>query len=94
MSKKVITFYSLAALVLAIQVVYTVYQGSLVVNYGPRLAQLEAKKEELSQARQQLQYQMAGSSSLMTLTQTAEYNQFQPISQTVKLTAGQTVASR
>jgi hypothetical protein len=94
MSKKITTYYVLGALFLAAQVVYTVYQGSLAINYGPHLAGLEAKKQALAQTQQKLSYQAAGSISLMTMTQTDEYNQFQPISQTVKLSVGQAVASR
>jgi hypothetical protein len=94
MSKKTTAYYILGALFLAAQVVYTVYQGSLVVNYGSQIAELESQKQVLAQTQQRLQTQASESVSLMALTQTDEYNQFQPIAQTVKLTAGQAVASR
>ncbi len=96
MSKtKLITAYYIIGLVaLVSQVVYTVYQGSVVISHGQQLSRLERQKQVLAQKQQQLKQTVAGSSSLLSLSQSSQYNQFQPISQTYRVDDTLTVALR
>jgi|GEM_PF-3073159 len=93
-SKLITTYYVIGALLLGAQVLYTVFQGSLVVSYGQRVAQLEQQKASFTHQRQVLQQQLNQTSSLLSIQQAADYTQFQPIAQVVKVSNTSAVALR
>jgi hypothetical protein len=70
-TKKVayLSYYSLIACILAVQVGYTIFQTSLVVGHGRKLEELQERKDQLAQEQQLLQTSIAERLSLTQLTE-------------------------
>lgn len=93
-SKLVTSYYLVVIAFLAFQAISTVYQGSQIVSHGKTLAQLEKEKMAMMAQSASLKQTLAASSSLLHITNSPVYNQFQPISQVIKIDQQLTVASR
>ncbi len=78
-------YYLLLALILVGQVVYTLYQTSLVVAYGHRQQKMRQQLEELKQTKQTAQLELAQINSIHTLRETAEQTGFEQITQPISL---------
>lgn len=89
-----LSYYAVIVMVLVAQALFTVYQGSLVIGHGQQLTQLEKQKAELIERSRSLKQSLAGSSSLLHISQSPVYNQFQPVADPLVVTSIDTVASR
>lgn len=92
MNKKVTAYYGILLAVLAMQVVATVVQGSLVVSHGKKVAQIEAQMQELRQEKNQLASAIARESSLVSVKDSAELENYVAISSPLVVTTNSTVA--
>ncbi len=92
--KLITSYYIIGALLLGAQVLYTVFQGSLMVNYGQKVAHLEQQKATHLHQRQLIQQQLNQTASLLSIQQSSDYTQFHPIAQVVKVTNNTAVALR
>ncbi len=86
-------YYLLLALVVVGQVVYTLYQTSLVVVHGRQQQKYQTKLEELQGEKQKLQLELAEVNSIHSLRQTAEEAGFEPIAHTITLEPTTSLAS-
>ncbi len=92
MNKKITTYYITLLSVLALQIVATVIQGSLVVHHGKKIAQIETQNRDLHQQKQLLLSQIAQESSLSTLSSSEEIESFVKISSPLFIDTTKTVA--
>lgn len=90
----VTTYYAIILVFLAFQAVLTVYEGSQVVSHGKTVAQLERDHHQLVNHSYQLKQQLAANNSLLHISSSPVYNQFQPMANVLKVEQYQTVASR
>lgn len=88
------TYYALIVCFLAFQAVLTVFHGSQIVGHGKTVSQLDREKQQLMAKSYQLKQTLAVNNSLLHITASPVYNQFQPISGVLKIDQHQTVASR
>lgn len=87
-------YYLLVVGFLAIQAILTVYQGGQVIAHGKTVSQLEREKVQLAAQSYLLKQTIAQSNSLLHITQSPVYNQFQPMAGIIKVDQHLTVASR
>lgn len=92
--KQLVTGYLcvLAAIVL-VKTVSTVYSGSMVVNHGKRMAELQQTKKMLVHQKAVYTQEIAQSTSLYRLTAEASGESFVNISQPLVVTGSTNVAS-
>lgn len=94
-NKKMVTgYYLLLVGFVAFQAIGTVFQGSQIVSHGKTVAQLEREKLELASQSYQLKQTLATQNSLLHISSSPVYNQFQPMAGLLKITPHQTVALR
>lgn len=78
------TFYYLTlAILLAVSIVQTVYEGSLHITYGRKVANLEIQKKDLIARQAQLQNSLAQEVSLASINDFTRTQGFVAINQTV-----------
>ena len=92
MNKKVTAYYAILAAFIALQAVVTIVQGSLVVNHGKKVAQVEAQIQELRQEKNQLASNIARESSLVSVTSTYSLDEYTPIASPLVISASSAVA--
>ena len=63
-----------------LQVIYTLYQTSLVVAHGREQRTLENNQSQLAEKKQLLQGKLAAETSLLAFSQTADLSDYQLIS--------------
>lgn len=91
--KPYLTYYICLSLLLVGQIVYTLYQSSLVVAHGQRQQQLSQQTQQLQKKRQDLSSQLATHSSLRVLSQDEQLAGYQSISQPLVLLASDNLAA-
>ncbi|MBT3249986.1 MAG: hypothetical protein HN846_00915 [Candidatus Pacebacteria bacterium] len=64
-----LTYYALIGSVLVFQVIYTIYQTSLVVAHGHQQRTLENNQQQLAKKKQLLQGKLANKTSLLALSE-------------------------
>ncbi len=79
MNKKIALLYIVSLIVLAGKVVGTIYQGSMVVNHGSRIAELQREKQQLEKRELELQTTLAGSISIASVANSQEIKNYEPI---------------
>lgn len=92
MNKKVTAYYGIILAVLALQVVATVVQGSLVVSHGKKVAQIESQVQELRQEKNHLASAIARESSLVSVKNSTQLDDYVAISSPLVITTNNTVA--
>ena len=92
MNKRITTYYIALTTLLALQIVATVVQGSLVVHHGKKIAQVEAQSQELRQQKQLLLSEIAEESSLSKLSASEEISTYVRISTPLFIDSTKTVA--
>lgn len=92
MNKKVTAYYAVLAAVVALQAVMTIVQGSLVVNHGKKVAQVESQIQELRQEKNQLASTIARETALVSVTSSYSLDGYQPIAHPLVISASSTVA--
>lgn len=93
-NKLYLTYYGLIIATLISQVIFTIYQTSLVVSHGSQLQALKSEKELTDKKRRQLQTELASSQSINSLTESSQLDEYELIKNPIVVTALQTVASR
>lgn len=93
-TKLVTAYYIIAALFLAGQAIFTLYQSSQAVHYGQQVAQLEKSRHELEGKKQQLQEQIAEANSLTYVANSSMIQDFTAVNATVTVTENNVVAAR
>lgn len=88
------SYYGILAVFIAFQAISTVFQGSQIVSHGKTVAQLEQEKRQLAAESYQLKQTLATQNSLLHISSSPVYNQFQPMAGLLKVTSHQTVALR
>lgn len=79
-----LAYYSLIGCLLLLQVIYTVYQTSIVVAHGRKQKNLENTQQQLTQKKQLLQGQLAQKNSLLAFeSDESLVNDYQLISQPI-----------
>jgi hypothetical protein len=89
-----LSYYASLFTALAVAVGMTIYQGSMSVYSGQKLARLETQKKSLIAERQSLAAQWSTQVSLATVNQVAQSEGFIGIAQPLTLSLSNTVASR
>jgi cell division protein FtsL len=92
MNKRISLYYTALLLILGVQIIATVVQGSVVVGHGKKVAQIESQISELTQEKKELSAEIAQSSSLISLTKTANVEDYVSISSPLVITGSTTVA--
>ncbi len=75
-----LTYYSIITCLILFQVVYTLYQTSLVVAHGRKQRNLENTQQQLVAKKQLLQSTLAAETSLLAFSKTNEIAHYQLIS--------------
>lgn len=86
-------YYLLLALILVGQVIYTLYQTSLMVAHSQHQQKYQAQIEQFQAEKEQLQRELAKVNSIHSLRQTAEEADFELITQTITLKPKTNLAS-
>lgn len=81
------------AATLVVKTASTVYSGSMVVNHGFKVAQLEQQKQSLEHQKAMYTQEIAESTSLYRLTEQAAASNFVAISQPLVVAGSSSVAS-
>lgn len=92
MSKKLLCYYLVLALIVGSQLISAMYQGSLVVFHSQELHQLTVKKQELTQQQLTLQSELSRTQSLTALAQSPALDGFQVMSRPLSIQARTSVA--
>lgn len=92
--KTALTIYAGIAIVLAIQAVAGVWQSGRALAADQQLAELYHQKTELLSTKLELETALAHQHSLLNITSSDVYKEFQPIMQVTTLHIPTTVASR
>jgi flagellar basal body-associated protein FliL len=90
----IISYYLLLVTIVAGFAVNTIYQGSLRVAHGNRLAQLEQQKKELELQESQLSQKISQELSLIEINNTLDENKYQPIQISLAIQSHNKVALR
>ena len=84
MKNPVITiYYAALSLIVAFQVLTTVFQGSLLVHQGYQLAQISNENKSLTQRKEVLHSSMYDSLAISKLEVEANAENYQPISRPI-----------
>ena len=94
MSKKVITFYLVLAMIIMGKIGTTLFERSANVHHGQRVAVLQQKKSELLGQKQTIIQQLANNTALTDIEQSATENGFAAIENPLIVLSGQHLASR
>lgn len=83
MKKSVVSYYSFLLVVVAIQILTSVFQGSVLVHQGYKIAQLTEMQQDLEQEKESLSLSLYGSQSIGMVQAETEKSDFVPITKTL-----------
>lgn len=89
---KAVLFYAIVLAILAGKVVTTIYQGSMIVNHGSKIAQLQQEKLSLQSRKTELRTQLAQANSLHLVMASEEFSSYTPIVKPITLGTPTTIA--
>lgn len=90
----ILSYYLVLGMLVLISVVNTIYQGSLRVAYGKKVAHLENKKTILTLDEKNLEQQLSSKLSLAYLEDSLDTDQYQTIKPSLVIETQNTVALR
>lgn len=90
----ILSFYFTLVLVLSVQVVETVFAGSILISKSRTVQQLTAQKSQLEEKNSQLQLQYTAATSLASISQTDKLDGYTQIVNPIIVEVPTTVAQR
>lgn len=93
MKKAYQAYYGLLILGVLSMVIYTLYQGSLVLAYGKQQQKLRTQQVSLLEQQQQLQIKLAAENSLIRHSQTEDTEGFELINHPIIVSAQNNLAA-
>ncbi len=91
---KYLVFYFIIISLLAGKAVNTIYQGSMIVNHGSKIAQLQKEKQLLNNRQLELTNQIAENYSISNILASDEMTEYTTIAKPIVIKGSTTVASR
>lgn len=85
--KLIASYYICLVMIVAFQVLITVFQGSLLVHQSYRIAQLSDQGESLKQQKEQLSLKIYSNQSLSMVQNSEAISSFEPVAKPLVISA-------